>query len=147
MAEFCFESGANIVIAAHPHVIQPMKFYDYTMKSGEKKQALVAYSLGNFVSNYATRRYSDGGAMIQFKLTKNTENKLQILNPEYQLIWVFRPIRKGVLRTYYVLPISEYENSTMVKGEFKTLMDTFIKDSRELYNKENLNVPEYKFKK
>ena len=48
-AELCLESGADIVIGTHPHVLQPVGIF----KTGERVK-LVAWSLGNFVSNQRT---------------------------------------------------------------------------------------------
>jgi poly-gamma-glutamate synthesis protein (capsule biosynthesis protein) len=43
VTEFCFNNGAQMVIGAHPHVLQPMEWR-------KEKNQFVAYSLGNFVS-------------------------------------------------------------------------------------------------
>ncbi|MDR3264626.1 MAG: CapA family protein, partial [Synergistaceae bacterium] len=52
IAELCFENGADMVIGTHPHVLQPLEIVsaDRTGKSPR----LVAWSLGNFVSNQRT---------------------------------------------------------------------------------------------
>lgn len=41
------EAGATAILGAHPHVMQPIE--KYTTKDG--RETLIAYSLGNFVSN------------------------------------------------------------------------------------------------
>jgi poly-gamma-glutamate synthesis protein (capsule biosynthesis protein) len=45
MAAFSAANGADIVIGTHPHVLQPIE-----ITSSDRGTALVAYSLGNFVS-------------------------------------------------------------------------------------------------
>ena len=40
LAQFAIDSGADLVVGAHPHVIEPYEFY---------KGKLIVYSLGNFV--------------------------------------------------------------------------------------------------
>lgn len=148
LANFCFENGADVVIGAHPHVIEPMEYKTFTKADGSKKQVLVAYSLGNFVSNYATWRYADGGAMISFKFRKEADKPPEIIQPEYHLIWVYRPVRAaGDLRRYSVLPVVDFEHDTKITDEHRRLFDRFITDSRELYNKHNVNVPEVKKRK
>jgi hypothetical protein len=144
LENFCYENGADIVIGAHPHVIQPMKYYNFTDSLGNSKKVLTAYSLGNFVSNYATWRYCDGGAMLRFKLSKTKGKALEILQPEYHLIWVYRPIRSAKLRRYSVLPVLDFENDPEITGEFRRLMKRFIDDSRTLLNEHNIGVPEAK---
>ncbi|MCB9092347.1 MAG: CapA family protein [Halobacteriovoraceae bacterium] len=43
------EAGADLIIGSHPHVLQPMEYY----KTSNGREAFIAYSLGNFVSNQA----------------------------------------------------------------------------------------------
>ncbi len=45
---FFFDQGVNLVIGAHPHVIQPVEM---VVDETTGRQMLVYYSLGNFVSN------------------------------------------------------------------------------------------------
>ncbi|MCF6364903.1 MAG: CapA family protein [Bacteroidales bacterium] len=144
LADLCFENGANIVIGSHPHVIQRMEHKTYKTNSGKEKDVLVAYSLGNFVSNYGTWRYCDGGTMIKFSLSKTEEGKLSIIEPEYHLIWVYREPKNNKLMNYYVLPIADFENSKDLKESDKKQMNIFINDSRKLYNAENIGVTEHK---
>ena len=144
LADFCFENGADIVIGSHPHVIQRMEHKTYKTASGDEKDVLVAYSLGNFVSNYGTWRYCDGGTMIKFTLTKTDKGKISIIDPEYHLIWVYREPKGNKLMNYYVLPVADFENDKDLKQSDKDQMNIFINDSRKLYNAENIGVPEYK---
>lgn len=46
LAEFCLANGIDLVIGAHPHVLQPLE-----MKYTSGKPQCVAWSLGNFISN------------------------------------------------------------------------------------------------
>lgn len=145
IADLCFEHGANIVIGSHPHVIQEMEKYRYKDKLGKEKDVLVAYSLGNYVSNYGTWRYCDGGAMISMKLVKGANGELKIEDAGHYLIWVYRPkkTRTGKLRDYYVLPVSQFEKDTSLNVADLKQMKRFIYDSRTLLKKNNQNVPEY----
>ncbi len=147
LANLCFENGANVVIGSHPHVIQEMVKYKFKYKNGKEKDVLAAYSLGNYVSNYGTWQYCDGGAMLQFTFIKNNKGKIKIKNQGYHLVWVYRPKRssKSKLRTYYVLPITKYENDKTLGAAHLKQMKRFINDSRILLKKNNKNVDEYKY--
>ncbi len=149
IAGFCFEHGADVVIGSHPHVIQEMKKYRYKTKSGKEKDVFVAYSLGNYVSNYGTWRYCDGGALAQIKLVKYPNGDLSIEEAGYYLVWVYRPLRSksGKLRDYYVLPVSQYEDDASLGTKHLKQMKIFIDDSRSLLQKNNLHVPEYVYDK
>jgi len=147
LANLCFENGANVVVGSHPHVIQEMTKYKFKDKTGKEKDVLAAYSLGNYVSNYGTWQYCDGGAMLQFKLAKTKSGEVKIKEQGYHLVWVYRPKKssKNKLRTYYVLPITKYENDKTIGTTHFKQMQKFINDSRILLNKNNKNVNEYKY--
>ena len=132
---FMLNQGAEIIIGSHPHVIQRMEKHD---------NGFVAYSLGNFVSNQR-KRFTDGGAILHMTLAK-TKAKSWVEKANYQLTWVYTPVENG-RKEFYVLPASEYENKeTFFLGlkDFEA-MNLFLKDSRVLLNKQNINVPEYFF--
>jgi len=136
--EFCFKHGAKLVIGAHPHVIQPMEWRKET-------DQFVAYSLGNFVSGQR-KRYTDGGAMAYVELKKISFKPdsafTSIDSTGYSLEWVYRTVtQKG----YYIIPGEKYENDSIpfVKDlASQQAAELFLKDSRELYKKHNLNVSE-----
>lgn len=140
MYQWLKNNGADIVIGSHPHVIQPMLW-----EKTDSTEHLVVYSLGNFVSNQR-RRYTDGGAMFQIVLEKDTLGSTIIAEAGYFLTWVHNPIENGQ-RRYYVLPAAKYEfdEEFSKSGEAYTQMKLFIEDSRTHLQKNNLNVPEYVF--
>ncbi len=50
------ETGADVILGNHAHVIQPLEKYHFTDPvSGEEKDGLIAYSLGNLVSDFNTK--------------------------------------------------------------------------------------------
>lgn len=76
IAALCFEKGADLVIGTHPHVLQPVEVRSADEPGGYPR--LVAWSLGNFVSNQRTlprersvvlavdvERAAEGGAAIK----------------------------------------------------------------------------------
>jgi poly-gamma-glutamate synthesis protein (capsule biosynthesis protein) len=144
LAELCLKNGADIIIGSHPHVIQKMEYRPYLTESNEEKDVLIAYSLGNYVSNYGTRRFSDGGVMIRFVLQKNNSQKLKILNPSYIPIWVYREPKDDNLFNYYVLPVNDKPNCNFLTKNDLDQMNLFITDTKELLESENMNVPELK---
>ena len=60
--------GADIILGAHPHIVQ--QFEKFKTNNGKLDTGFVVYSLGNFVSNQRWR-YSDGGMIFNFNITKN----------------------------------------------------------------------------
>lgn len=140
--EFLFENGADIIIGSHPHVLEKMVWEKQSDSLNQEK--LIVYSLGNFVSNQR-KRYTDGGAMFKMTLQKNG-TQTSIKDAGYMLTWVYIPEENGK-KTYHILPASKYENQAdfFQSTEDYNKMKSFINDSRELFNNENLNVPEYRY--
>jgi poly-gamma-glutamate synthesis protein (capsule biosynthesis protein) len=134
---YCKALGANIVIGSHPHVLQKMEW-----NKKENKESLVAYSLGNFISNQRKRK-RDGGAMVKITLTK-TDSTVSISDAGYYLTWVYKPIKNKKYK-FTILPASKFERQypDSLNKTSSAKMKLFIKDSRKLLNKENLNFPEY----
>jgi poly-gamma-glutamate capsule biosynthesis protein CapA/YwtB (metallophosphatase superfamily) len=141
LAEYFFSTGVDIIIGSHPHVIQKMVW----IKAPENgKDRLVAYSLGNFVSNQS-RAKTDGGTMIRIELTWNGQS-FRISNAGYYLCWVYTPI-VNYRKMFYILPCSEYENREELFSNHDVYlkMKRFIKGSRDLLYKQNVGIHEYIF--
>ncbi|TFE00295.1 CapA family protein [Jeotgalibacillus salarius] len=79
LAHSLVQNGADIILGHHPHVLQPIEWID----GPDNKRALVAYSLGNFVSGPFDDRVPHldcerlTGSMIGFDL-KREEDHVQI---------------------------------------------------------------------
>ncbi|HTJ49233.1 MAG TPA: CapA family protein [Cyclobacteriaceae bacterium] len=141
ITEFCFNLGADLVIGAHPHVIQPMEW----RKDSDK---LVAYSLGNFVSGQR-KRYTDGGAMLSVELQKISytpdSTVTDIHDAGYMLQWIYKTADSN--KDYYILPVQDFEKDTLgfIKDNTSRLsLKTFGKDSRTLFTTYNKNIGERK---
>jgi poly-gamma-glutamate synthesis protein (capsule biosynthesis protein) len=83
-ARLMLEAGADIVLASHPHVLQPMEWITITEGERERK-CFVAYSLGNFISSQRTVPRDAGVIMnLHFKSTRNgTELKEVTVTPTW----------------------------------------------------------------
>jgi len=137
-ANWLFDNGADIVMGAHPHVLQPM----YFMEKDNREQLLV-YSLGNFISDQRTAP-RDGGAMFRMELARR-EGIVFIENPGYMLTWVWRPTVEGK-RRYYVMPADQFETDRQhMDVTSHTLMKKFTSNMRTLLNEKNEGVKEYKY--
>ncbi len=137
IAALCLREGAKLVIGSHPHVLQPMIW-------NKKNDSFIAYSLGNFVSGQRPR-YRDGGAMLWIELQKvgtDSVSTTSISNANYELEWIQKTSTAKPEFTSF--PFRYFENDTVLiksktsQGAFAV----FAKDSRTLYNKHNINVPE-----
>jgi poly-gamma-glutamate synthesis protein (capsule biosynthesis protein) len=100
--------GADIILGSHPHIVQ--QFEQYETKNAKLDTGFVVYSLGNFVSNQRWR-YSDGGIIFNFDITKNIyTDSVYVSDINYLPIWVFKgDTEKG--KEYIILPAQEYNNT------------------------------------
>lgn len=100
--------GADVVVGAHPHVVQPLESYTLKRADGTVEKTLVAYSLGNFISNQQQKN-TDGGLLLEMTFAKNdTTQQTTLKTANYLPIW--RYIRKeNDKNQYYVLPIKDFE--------------------------------------
>jgi poly-gamma-glutamate synthesis protein (capsule biosynthesis protein) len=139
ITEFCFKHGAQLVIGAHPHVLQPMEWR-------KDKNQLVAYSLGNFVSGQR-KRYTDGGSVLYMELEKirhKADSTTTLIDSAgYLLEWVYRTV--DAKKKYYVMPAPVVESDTtglIGDAGSRSAFKTFVEDSRKLFKTYNLNIPE-----
>ena len=139
LTEFCFAQGAQLVIGAHPHVLQPMEWR-------KESNQFVAYSLGNFVSGQR-KRYTDGGAMAYIELEKITyrpdSSITRIDSAGYYLQWVYRTVDTN--KDYYMLPVAKVETDSInfIKDNVsKASFKLFVDDSRLLNQKHSKGVLE-----
>jgi len=141
LAEYFQSIGVDMVIGSHPHVLQRMA---RVRNTGTGNDDVVVYSLGNFVSNQRKPK-TDGGSMVRIELTKKGD-KYTISNAGYYLTWVYTPIEK-YRKKFFILPCAEFEYKPdfFDKKDAFLLMKKFISDSRELLNKQNINIKEYIF--
>jgi len=138
LAEICFNSGADIIIGSHPHVLQKSIWIN---RPGSSR--FVAYSLGNFISNQKTAK-TDGGQMIQ--LTLSRKNGITSLSEaKYILTWIYGP-GTGRNKKFYILPCRDFENRPefFASPEYYNRMKGFIRESRKLLDNQNENVKELK---
>lgn len=79
LAHAVLEAGADAVIGAHPHVLQPMQ--TYTTK--DKRETIIFYSLGNFVA-YQRDIDRKSSAIVYLKFSKNKNTKAFLSDYYYE---------------------------------------------------------------
>jgi poly-gamma-glutamate capsule biosynthesis protein CapA/YwtB (metallophosphatase superfamily) len=123
-----FEWGANLVVGSHPHVVQPIKQDSVLQKDSTFKKVVVAYSLGNFISNQ-TKPNTDGGIIFETELVKNLiTGKVTLGENHYIPIWryIYKDSKKK--STYHVVPVSAFEKDN------SNLLEMLEKDKKAMIN-------------
>lgn len=139
ITEFCFANGAQLVIGAHPHVLQPMEWR-------KDRNQLVTYSLGNFVSGQR-KRYTDGGSLLYLELEKikhKPDSAITMIDSAgYLLEWVYRTV--DAKKKYYIIPapVGEGDTTGIIKDAVsRASFRTFVEDSRKLFKIYTIAIPE-----
>lgn len=111
LAKKMLEWGVDLVIGAHPHVVQPIKRIAYLDSLGNSREGTVAYSLGNFISNQR-QPHTDIGLMVEATLEKNIFlNTTRLIHFEYIPIFRYIHVDEKGKTQYFSLPVSAFENT------------------------------------
>ena len=79
IAQYMISQGVDVILGSHPHVAQPIQMMTVQGADGRERTGLVAYSLGNFLSNQSWR-YVCAGLMLDFTLQEKQEGGFEIRN-------------------------------------------------------------------
>ena len=142
MVDFAFQEGADIILGGHPHVLQPYELDLIQDKYGERKQRLVIYSLGNFVSGQI-KRYTNGGMIFNFKLTKKMQTgktEISIQDVGYVPVFVYVSNDKSGYQ-YNVLPVEKYlkndQEMKLTPTAYRSMLE-FYEDTNSHLQKNSL---------
>jgi len=98
LAHLLIKNGASLIVASHPHVVQPSEWMEVQDADGEIVKRYIAYSIGNFIS--AQRfPYTEEGLMVKATFEKDLEkNKVYLTAVEEIDTWVDKFVRDGKMR-------------------------------------------------
>ena len=138
IARYLFSRGVDMIIGSHPHVVQKMEYFP---ADSFRKERLVVWSLGNFLSNQR-KHPRDGGVMVQVTLVKDHDTT-RIAGRGYYLTWVHK-YSDGRKWHFRILPCAQYEQDNFRGMDEYSVqqMKAFVRNARILFQKENVNFEE-----
>ena len=129
-------SGADIIIGSHPHAIQPLNYFK--TENAKLDTGLIAYSMGNFISNQRWR-YSDAGVILSITLAKNIlKDSVYISDVQYLPTWVFKGEIEGK-KEYVIIP----EDPTKPDSTYTYLSEKDLKEMRQAFDDTNYIINMY----
>lgn len=137
-AEMLIEEGVQLVIGAHPHVVQPMEMRYHA--NGEP-QALIVYSLGNFISNMNTAD-TRGGAMVRVVIGRK-DGMPVVRRADYALLYTLRPENDS--EPFRIVPAAKLPADTTYSEKRRNECALFLKNARAVFSRYNRGVDEYTF--
>ncbi len=134
LADSVFQWGSDLIIGAHPHVVQPIKEYKRIQPDSSIKREVIAFSLGNFVSGQR-RKNTDGGLMFEVEIEKKTlRSKAKVVGHRYIPVWRYIQRREGK-SIYRIVPISAFEDGKEeligMNAADRAAMKSFAKTTRD----------------
>lgn len=132
LADWLLKNGVTHIIGGHPHVVEPIEVREDT----DGVRHVVAYSLGNFVSNQSAP-YTYGGMLVRMRLEMDSVVRMADCN--YSLHFVSRPVMSGY-KQHRIYPVST-PDSLLTPAEVR-LRDTFTNSIRPFFEKRNKNIKE-----
>ncbi len=124
-----FNAGADAIIGHHPHILLPIKIMDIN-----GKLHIVAYSLGNFLSNQGRKFPADKSkdsehtrqsVILQIKIGKN-KNSIYLKSMKITPVWIvnnFIEVEKKISKTRKIFPIPLDLNNTNIMSLSKQLKE------------------------
>lgn len=101
--------GADLIIGAHPHVVQPIR--EVAAPENQRK-VWTAFSLGNFISGQR-RPETDGGMMLEVWLEKDPDSGItRLADLQYIPTWVWIENTRSGKKNFRILPASAFEGKT-----------------------------------
>ncbi|TND10522.1 MAG: poly-gamma-glutamate synthesis protein (capsule biosynthesis protein) [Bacteroidetes bacterium] len=145
MMRTAIAAGSDMIIGAHPHVVGPVTYYKGT--GGAKLDSgLVAWTLGNFISNQS-KRYTDAGLILNVELTKNVKkDSAWISKMSFVPTWVYRGT-SATNKNYVVLPSSWSEKDSLpawIDAASKVKMKEAHADTKSIVRKYSAKPQEKK---
>ena len=119
MARWLVENGADVILGAHPHVVQDMEYIG---------DAPVFYSLGNALSNQ-----NDLNSRLELAVTLRVvlerDQEPRLLEPACEYLWCTKP---GMVEdSYSAVPVSLPDSLWRVKEDYQNMMATYRKIHEE----------------
>ncbi len=127
LANFLVDNGVELVIGAHPHVIQPIEFRTDSFNNN----SLVVYSLGNFISNMKTRD-TRGGLAVKAKIKRGRNGKAYVADASYRLLFTVPPVDG---HNYRVMPVEQVDHPLWIDK-----CRAFTESAEQIFKKYNINV-------
>ncbi|MGE7272902.1 CapA family protein [Brevibacillus panacihumi] len=105
LVQALLDRGADIVLGAHPHVLQPVVTPMIRQKNNQHRKTVVAYSLGNFSSEPMLKiQQSQCGAILFLTIEKEENRQAELTQISVVPTYTLRFTRKGRI-AYRIVPL------------------------------------------
>lgn len=134
--------GADLILGSHPHVLQPYERIRIIQPDGSQREAVIMYSLGNFISNQRGEQ-KDVGCIFQVTFQKDQHGHTEIIDTLPIPTWVDRSGKSGA-QTYEIIPIAaelmKQDTTRWSTAQFKHMKNMLNTADQLLYSMSDIPV-------
>lgn len=134
--------GADLILGSHPHVLQPYERIQVQEPDGSTREAVIMYSLGNFISNQRGEQ-KDVGCIFQVTFQKDHLGHTAIIDTSALPTWVDRSGKSGSYH-YEVIPLAaelmEQDSDRWTEDQFQRMTNMLNTADRLIYSMTEIPV-------
>lgn len=128
--------GVNVILGSHPNVIEPIE----TITNEETgNTTLVAYSMGNFISNQRQEtmgnRLCEDGMILNLEIEKKFNGEVSLVSYDYIPTWTLKHKELNGEYNYYILDSNEvlnYKNQDEVPQDILNSLEKSVKSIKDI---------------
>lgn len=128
-------NGADIILGAHPHVLQPIVYRKIKDTAGTSKRKFAIYSLGNFISQMMwNNTHTLSSVILYLTVQKDDQGQTGVIGFRYVPTWV-QERRTPYGTQYRVLPIRKFlkqPDSKLSAEDLQTMRRMLLNTTRHL---------------
>ena len=147
LAQKLCDAGVDVIIGSHPHVVQPVT----TIKSSDNKhETVVAYSLGNFLSNQSRdqfSQYTEGGLMLNIDISKSNVGDAKVDKVTCIPTWLNKYYNSKTAKyVYEIIPIASKSELDKIDNLSESkLKKSYKNTASKVYSSDLINIVESPF--
>lgn len=115
LAQLLVDEGVDLILGSHPHVVQPV---EYLSSTDGTREALVVYSMGNFLSNQRreilNKTHTEDGLMVEITIDRTSGGEVKLTKATVIPTWV-NLYKKDGKDTYEIVPIGQDPKASALK--------------------------------
>lgn len=128
--------GADLILGSHPHVLQPYERIQVQEPDGSTREAVIMYSLGNFISNQRGEQ-KDVGCIFHVTFQKDLQGHTAIIDTSALPTWVDRSGKSGAYH-YEVIPLAaelmKQDTARWTAAQFKQMTNMLHTADQLIYS-------------
>ncbi|MCI8409730.1 MAG: CapA family protein [Lachnospiraceae bacterium] len=143
------KSGADAVIASHPHVLQPMEYIEIPTGQNSTRKGFIMYSMGNFISSQVTKP-RDAGVILNLTIKEEMPSsfvidKVTVIPTWCRFMDASSKRNFTVFTVYDILKMSEKKRKSLIRDkDFARVQQIQLESTKTLLGK---SIPVKKAKK